>query len=400
MSKNFKSELGTICSNCIKGDQFRRDFITLSKFDNQGINVKTGENLLLELDPCSFCNGIDSPRLKIGIPDTIINGGLGTNQFLNLLKIYILQNLTPNEIYPQETPDPTILVGPSLNKIVDNKNLLSNKVNNNKTILKHMINLLINLDGGQEFSIRSFANTEHKDKFLKDFSCPLIKQIQNDLIRQNFFQTSSYYISEISKYLKIFEIKLNKGKTSFFRARIGAKQSPKKEAYSDSEIGAAPIDSCRVGRLNRAGESFLYLSRDQQTAIYEVRPHPGHLVSTGQFQCIKGLKLISMKKLSLLTAIRSKHEFDAYLFLKTMNDLFSAHVPPDQINKYKITQYFAWVIRNQGYDGIEFKSSLKNGGINYVIFNPSNMRYVNNSAELLEVKNLSYKTASVKPSIP
>jgi hypothetical protein len=80
--------------------------------------------------------------------------------------------------------------------------------------------------------------------------------------------------------------------STYFRARIGYEKKGIStegwigkrlfQPYKDSNIGAPSPLKATPGRMNRDGVSFLYLSTDLTTAIAEVRPHPGQIVSIGK----------------------------------------------------------------------------------------------------------------------
>ncbi|WP_164112000.1 MULTISPECIES: RES family NAD+ phosphorylase [Sphingobacterium] len=54
--------------------------------------------------------------------------------------------------------------------------------------------------------------------------------------------------------------------------------------YTSSEISSPPSYLARKGRMNREGFSFLYLAEDIETAINEIRPNPGDIISVGGFR--------------------------------------------------------------------------------------------------------------------
>ena len=54
--------------------------------------------------------------------------------------------------------------------------------------------------------------------------------------------------------------------------------------------------------------------------------------------------------------------------------------------KYLPTQYLAEEIKNMGFDGLRFNSSLHSGGINVVLFDPEACKAV--SSDLVEIKSI------------
>lgn len=66
-------------------------------------------------------------------------------------------------------------------------------------------------------------------------------------------------------------------------------------------------------------------------------------------------------------------------------------IPPEYRGNYNVTQFISDIIRNLGYDGIAFNSSISKG-YNLVIFDPNNFRFMEESGELLKVTALKYES--------
>lgn len=168
------------------------------------------------------------------------------------------------------------------------------------------------------------------------------------------------------------------------------------QPYSKKQISAPAPFSAVGGRLNRVGVSYLYLSTEQETAISEVRPHPGHYVTVGEFLCQTRLRIADFSAISLRGYTRSDQKLDQFLFLKTIDELFSLPVPPEEFGRYSFTQFLSDAIRHIGFEGISYKSSVGKG-VNLVIFNPESFSYVEGSAKVLHVDNLKYCYSTLTP---
>ncbi len=130
-------------------------------------------------------------------------------------------------------------------------------------------------------------------------------------------------------------------------------------------------DRAKEGRVNPKGIPCLYLCTDQETAIAEVRPAQGQLVSVGYFKILKDCKLASF------TVERNRHVI--YLneppadkvddiVLGDLTYAFSRPVTPDdQIADYAPTQVIAEYVRHLGYDGVYYRSNL-GPGMNIALF--------------------------------
>ncbi|WP_369436234.1 RES family NAD+ phosphorylase [Lysinibacillus fusiformis] len=53
--------------------------------------------------------------------------------------------------------------------------------------------------------------------------------------------------------------------------------------FTDEKISSPPPPLAQPARLSRAGISYVYLASNKNTAIAEIRPHPGHTISVGNF---------------------------------------------------------------------------------------------------------------------
>lgn len=165
--------------------------------------------------------------------------------------------------------------------------------------------------------------------------------------------------------------------------------------YEGSDLGAAPPVAAAAGRMNRTGVSFLYAASNQETALSEVRPHPGHVVSVGEFQSSRDLIVADFNQVSIRQFSSSDEDLKNYWFLLSIDKLFSVPVPPDERQSYVLSQLFSDVIRQLGFDGIAFHSSIGNG-LNYAFFDASAFDYVADSAQVLQVTSLKYDNRPLK----
>jgi hypothetical protein len=186
----------------------------------------------------------------------------------------------------------------------------------------------------------------------------------------------------------------------FYRARKGydSKKHPSRgisaephySPYSGTQIGAPSPLLVGTGRMNRPGISFLYLASNRETAIAEIRPHPGEYISVGQFKATRELKVADFSNIDIYNFYKSDKTLDDFVFFINLNKLFSAKISPDNRNDYAITQFFSDVARQLGYDGLSFISSVGKG-VNLTIFDPDLFEYVCGSAEILSVEGLYYQ---------
>lgn len=187
----------------------------------------------------------------------------------------------------------------------------------------------------------------------------------------------------------------------FYRARIGYNESIQvigideakiKVPFKENEISAPPTSISKEGRANRKGISFLYLSSTMETAISEIRPHPGHYVSTGEFKCIDKIIVADLRFVPLYQYFQNEKEFEIFKFLRDLELELSKPITPEESSDYLVTQFISDILRQIGFDGILFNSSLSTG-INLVAFEPKSFTYLPNSQKLFLVNkvNVEYK---------
>lgn len=233
----------------------------------------------------------------------------------------------------------------------------------------------------------------------KDLDSSILK-IEKKLKEENYF----HFEEEITKILQIYLDNCTKSiKTgeAFYRARIGFQDKKRSifgsfegemiyVPYSNSQIGAPPPYLASFGRINRAGVSFLYCASDKYTAISEIRPHPGDFVSIGKFIFNKDCLIFDLTEIQFLSFYICDEKLDGFKQLNTLTELLQKVIPPSERQAYNITQLIADCIRKLDFDGILFPSSVGQGD-NLVLFNPTNMVYTFDDAEVVEVSEVKYE---------
>lgn len=237
---------------------------------------------------------------------------------------------------------------------------------------------------------------------IKDKRSNRLLQLENILLKENYFLHENNIQSILDSYQGSLESNLDINST-FYRARIGYQEKLVKDKgfsqgktyrytpYKYLSIGAPSCYLVNGGRLNRAGVSFLYLATNIETAINEVRPDPGHLVSIGKFKSLNHLKIIDFDKI-FINLSKNEELLESFTFLNHIDQLFSHPITQDERHLYIITQFFADIFRKIGFDAIKFTSSVGDGQ-NLLIFDPSNFEYVESE------ENKVYKIESIRYSI-
>lgn len=142
-------------------------------------------------------------------------------------------------------------------------------------------------------------------------------------------------------------------------------------------------DRASEGRVNPHGIPYLYLATDRETAIAEVRPWIGSHVSIGYFK--------TTREICIVDCSRHHHQsgFLHYLMNFQVDDVDKPPEPEvvqrviwgdidhefsrpvtraDDTADYAPTQILAELFKQRGMDGIAYKSSLSEDGLNIALF--------------------------------
>lgn len=230
-----------------------------------------------------------------------------------------------------------------------------------------------------------------------------VMEISARLKNENFFLFEDEMLSILKSYSTNCALTLKKEST-YFRGRIG--YDDKKRSidggwegeivyvpFSNSKIGAPPPFLTNVGRINRHGVSFFYCATDKYTAISEIRPHPGDKVSIGQFILKNDINVFDLSDKQFLNYYETDKKLDEFKTLSTLCELMNKVVPPSERDFYSITQLIADCARILNFDGILFNSSVGEGS-NLVIFDPAQVEYTFENAEVVEVDDVKYNYSS------
>lgn len=114
------------------------------------------------------------------------------------------------------------------------------------------------------------------------------------------------------------------------------------------------------GRAKAKHISFLYAAFDVKTAIMEIAPKISQTVSVAQVELNKNIKII-------VFSIFHKNGKTEGIKLTSLSKYFSS-LNYNEESEYLPTQYLCEYIRELGFEGVCFKSSVNSGHKNLVIF--------------------------------
>lgn len=152
-------------------------------------------------------------------------------------------------------------------------------------------------------------------------------------------------------------------------------------------------DRAREGRSNPKGITYLYLATNRETALAEVRPWVGSLISVGQFKTRRELRVVNC------TTDRKGHgifigsepspsEREESVWADIDRGFAKPVDPSDDLADYAPTQVLAELFKAHGFDGIAYRSSL-GPGHNITLFDADAADLVN--CFLFEVKSLKFE---------
>ncbi|MXZ81520.1 MAG: RES family NAD+ phosphorylase [Gammaproteobacteria bacterium] len=154
------------------------------------------------------------------------------------------------------------------------------------------------------------------------------------------------------------------------------------------------------GRANPKGIPVLYLSNERKTAMSEVRPWMGSLVSCAHFEIIRPLRIVDL-------SVHHQDNAVSYLFgpepdviarekavWTQIDQAFSEPMTSaDDVADYVPTQVIAELFKVEGYDGIAYKSTFEENGYNIALFNPDDAKLT--CCSLYRAKSLEFSFEEV-----
>lgn len=233
-------------------------------------------------------------------------------------------------------------------------------------------------------SWQSFWQFEHavknKSRYIRD-------KVQDDFLK-TVLTTSKDRIKSIP------------GGGILWRSQLGHGSEPiyDRDEHIDDTPGPLPSERMKPkpgtaaeGRANPKGIPYLYLATDKETAMSEVRPWVGSYVSVGQFKIVRDLSLIDCSlrhQNSLIYFEEPNAEERERAVWSHIDHAFSRPVnSSDRTAEYVPTQIITELFKNEGFDGIGYKSALGKG-LNIVLFDLDAAELIN--CFLYIVKDISF----------
>lgn len=207
-----------------------------------------------------------------------------------------------------------------------------------------------------------------------------------------FFIQNALDLEILSDLLVRYEKEYKRGKI-FFRARI----SENKDGFKIVDMKNPLPQKATAGRANPLGISYLYISNDVKTTLYEARVSLFDFVTVGTFRLKEDIKVINLRGDTYDPIMLSEkgllEDFLIHLpfISKLEEELSKPRRRSDKELDYLPTQYLSEFIKSIGFDGVEFQSSLYPQGYNLAIFNAAKFECIKVEVFDIEKIELTHK---------
>jgi RES domain-containing protein len=197
-----------------------------------------------------------------------------------------------------------------------------------------------------------------------------------------------WHVKYKTKHLNVADV--------FFRARINNPEQT--NPFANDEMGAPPKGLPASGRINPEGISYLYVAKTSETAIAEVRPWRGAIVTIAMVEIQHACKIVSLNMSSPGAregAPKSLEQITKGIITEQVlrQMYFSAPAHINDRLAYLPSQYLAELIKAKDIDGIEYQSVLNPGGVNVALFNPELAKITHTFSKL--VTDVNYESRNI-----
>lgn len=333
---------------------------------------------------CDFCN---SKNVFIYNLDSLNEDDVLKNAFENLIDVYSSQNNIPDD-FPREKLD--LL-----------KNILHNQWNIFDISPDMIYRFLLNLfpDRYKEepalFDNPVGISESIKDDYLQEYSLLGKYQWENfvdEIKSKNRFHTKILNTDILDKILQS-SFKIYKKGEIFYRARVCDKNGLNTES-----MFAPPPNKASAGRANASGISCLYLANSPDTTLHEIRAGIYDFITVGKFRLLEDIEIVNLANIDKISPFKDLDSNLIAINLPHLKKIGQDIARPlrryDSDLDYIPTQYICDYIKSKGFAGIEYKSTMYSGGINFAIFNEN--LFECQSTKLYDITALSYHYSCIE----
>jgi RES domain-containing protein len=172
-------------------------------------------------------------------------------------------------------------------------------------------------------------------------------------------------------------------------------------AYAGTEIGAPQTEKTLPSRASPQGKRVLYCADELKTAIAEIRPQRGLLVSVAKMRITKDLRILDLcARLVTVNPFKEeslKYELELREVLADFSDDLAKPLrrTDNPVLDYLASQKIAALVEEAGYDGIMYRSAMAPSGRNVVIFDPYAAEPI--ESELVEITRITIQHQRFMP---
>lgn len=168
-------------------------------------------------------------------------------------------------------------------------------------------------------------------------------------------------------------------------------------AYPRQRMKPIP-DRAKEGRVNPKGIPVLYLSTRPETAMSEVRPWIGSLVSCAQFKTTRALQIVDLsdyheKSLVIYFDEQDVSKRKESVWAQIVEAFYRPTTDSDDTADYIPTQVIVEFFKTKGYDGIAYKSAFGDDGCNIALFNPDDAELTSYALHKVQSAEFTFKQA-------
>lgn len=193
---------------------------------------------------------------------------------------------------------------------------------------------------------------------------------------------------------------LNRDTHYFYRARLGSQFDPagNQVPYPIGNMGAAPNQFCKGGRINPPGISFLYLASSEDTAALEIRATPADVFTVANVSLRNDPLLLDLRRSSFSIQFGFKffpesgwitRHLEKVAVFTYLSDILAQPVASEDPLGYIHTQIFCEYFKIKGIHGLIYDSTLCSSGFNVCIFEPADFSELVGESRLARVSALS-----------
>lgn len=199
------------------------------------------------------------------------------------------------------------------------------------------------------------------------------EKLRDELMYKNrYFPKKTIDLERLEELLPHLALDVDEVPANWYRARVQPGDSP----FLAREMNAPPKRIASHGRANPAGIPYLYLGSSPVTAISEIRPHTGEIACIAAFTTRRRLRIIDLRSPRKVVSPfildtggigRLRNDLP---FLERLGDELTRPVLPQAAAiDYTPSQYLCEFIKNCGYQGVIYRSSVSDG-MNLALFDP------------------------------